>query len=417
MTRGAPQLLFFLATRFFSLRRSSAEENSSFLVWISRVSLGGVALGVAALVVVTSVVNGFEEDISKAVIGLHGQALLYSRGEPLDHSSPLLSRLQTEWKNTLSAVSPAFVLEGMLSGPQGAYGAIINGVDFPSFFQVTTLAAHLKEGRFPEPPFELFGQRSDSHEVVLGQDLAHKLGVQRGDVLRLMVPLSSIPTQTLEVVGIVHFGMYDYDSQFVWMALPDMQTLLNQPGKVTHFYFRFRNESAAQHFAKTLSEELPYPYRVKHWSQLNQNLLYAIQLEKFVIALLLLIILIVAAFNIVSTLMILIHEKAPEVAALKSMGLSASRIFWLFSGIGISLGGLGVCLGLGLALGLLEVLRRTQWIPLSASVYSLSYLPVVLRPQEIALITLGAWCLCWMATWYPAYYIAHQPLLGGFEKE
>ncbi len=399
-------LIFTLAKRF--LLSKSSDGFISFIAWVSMV---GVALGVMSLTLVTSVINGFESELTQMITSMNGDVILYTRGEPIRDSAASIREIRRILPETQS-VSPSFVTEIMVSGKDAVSGAVLQGVDPESIGLVTKIPQRVTAGRLPV---------SDG-EVALASALANKLGATLNSGVRLIVPFaagenSQAKSLQVKVVGIVQMGMYEYDSKFLFMALPSVQKFLDQPERVTTFHIQLKPGAPSRAASDRLSESFGYPFKAKDWSQLNRNLFYAIQLEKAVIAIILTVIVVVAAFNVVSTLMMMIHDKGREIAILKAMGFLPSQSFLLFCILGLGIGALGTGVGVLGGLGLGWLLEKTHWIDLPADIYYIGFLPVIVRWPEIALIIAMALLISFLATLYPSLMISKRSPLEGLRYE
>lgn len=395
-----------LARKFLLSRQSE-----SFLSFIAWVSVMGVALGVLALTVVTNVINGFENELSRAITGMNGDLILYSRGEPIQNPKQVEAEIRRIVPE-VEALTPSFITELMVSGPHGVSGAVLQGFDPETFGQVTLVPKRLVAGRLP----------SSDREVAIGVALADKIGVAPFSEIRLIAPFSGASDSSpklaqLTVVGIVHMGMHDYDSKFVFMTLPALQKFLNQPGRVTNFNMKLPSGVDSRLAAGKLSDNFGYPFRAKDWSQLNKNLFYAIRLEKAVIAIILTVIVIVAAFNVVSTLMMMIHDKTREISILKVMGFRKGQAFRLFCLIGTGIGATGIVSGVAAGIGVGWLLGKTRWIDLPPDVYYIDFLPVIVRWSEVGLIMGVALLITWLATLYPAWSVSRRSPLDGLRYD
>jgi len=401
-----------LLARRFLLSKSS----DGFLSLIAWVSVVGVALGVLALVVVTSVINGFEGELAHVITGMNGDILLYTRADPLRDPDAVERRIR-DVVPEVQAVTNLFVMELMASGPSGVAGAVMEGLDMNTVSLVTDEVHHLTEGRMPSAP----------NEVALGSFIADRLGVHSGGTVRLIIPnlneegqegQSEAPRAAeMNVTGVVKMGMYEYDSQFIYGTLEGVQKLVNYPDRVTSFKIKLSPGSNSTRVAERLNDQFGYPFRAKNWAMLNKNLLYAIQLEKAVIAIILTVIVIVAAFNVVSTLMMMIHDKTKEIAILKAMGFRPSQSFGLFCMIGVGMGVVGTFFGVTIAMGVNAILAKTHLIRLPADIYYISFLPVVVRWREVGLIALVAIGISFLATLYPGWKVARRSPLDGLRYE
>jgi lipoprotein-releasing system permease protein len=404
-----------LARRF--LLSKVSDRFLSFIAWVSVV---GVALGVLALTVVTSVINGFEGELSRVITGMNGDVILYSRGEPVSDADAVEAKIRKVVPET-AALTRSFVAELMVSAPAGVAGAVLEGVDNLTLGQVTAIPRRLISGRMP----------TAQGEVALGSALADRIAAKDGEEIRLILPfsggdatakggdaLSGTPKVVkAKVVGIVRMGMYEYDSKWVFAALPAVQSFLGQGQKVTSFKLRLQKGADSPAAADRLTDSFGYPFRAKDWAQLNKNLFYAIKLEKAVIAVILTVIVIVAAFNVVSTLMMMIHDKGKEIAILKAMGFMPGQSFRLFCLIGVGMGAIGTLVGVLGGLGLNWVLEKTHLIDLPADIYYIGFLPVVVHWSEILMIAFLAVVVSFLATIYPAWQVSRRSPLEGLRYE
>ncbi len=403
---ASESLVCKLAFRFLLSKISDG-----FLSFIAMISIIGVALGVTALTVVISVINGFEGELSRVITSMNGDVLLYSRGDPL--SDP--DRIEEEIRKItpqVEAITSSFVTELMVSGPAGVSGAVLQGIELGRIGEVTQIPRRVTQGRLPEK----------AGEIALGSVIADKIGAAIGLDIRVIAPFTgeseSLPSViSVRVVGIFNMGMYDYDSKFIFMTLKSVQEFLNQPGRVTSFYIKLKPGENTRRASDRLSQSFDFPFRAKDWGQLNKNLFYAIQLEKVVIAIILTVIIIVAAFNVVSTLMMMIHDKTKEIAILKAMGFRPAQSFRLFCLIGLGIGGVGTAMGVVAGLGLGWILERTHLVHLPADIYYIGYLPVAVRWKEIGWIAILALLISFLATIYPSWKVSRRPPLEGLRYE
>ncbi len=408
-------ITFTLAKRF--LLSKASDGFLSFIAWVSVV---GVALGVLALVVVTSVINGFESELSRVITGMNGDVILYSRGESVTKPKAVEKKIRDVVPQT-EALTASFITQLMVAGPNGAAGAVMEGVDFETLGQVTAVPDRISEGRLPTSIGD--ATQADAAapiEVALGSALAERIGAGEGSEIRVIIPDAENGTPKSvkgKVVGIVRMGMYEYDSKYVFASLGNVQRLLNQPGNVTAFKLRLKRGADSHAVSEKLEDQFGYPFRAKDWAQLNKNLFYAIQLEKVVIAIILTVIVIVAAFNVVSTLMMMIHDKTREIAILKAMGFRPDQGFKLFCLIGVGMGLVGTVVGSVLGLGVNAVLARSRLIDLPPDIYYISFLPVVVRWREVGLIACVAVLISLLATVYPAWKVSRRSPLEGLRYE
>lgn len=396
-----------------------SKSSDGFLSLISWVSVVGVALGVLALTVVTSVINGFEGELGEAISGLNGDVVLYSRADPVVDPEVITQKIMRALPQT-EAVSASLITELMAAGPLGTGGVLLEGIDPVAAAKATTLPKRILQGRMPNA----------AGEVVLAKVLAEKIGATVDHPVRLVIPQlasagsegesrSLVVPKILEatVVGIASLGMYEYDSKYAFAQIGWTQEVFGLPNRASTFKLKLPRGEDPRAASERLSESFGYPFRSKDWTQLNKNLFYAIKLEKIVISIILLAIVIVAAFNVVSTLMMMIHDKTKEIAILKAMGLRPGQGFRIFAWIGLGIGIVGTAVGMGLGLLLNIVLDRTKLIRLPADVYYIDYLPVTVDWNEIAWIGGISLVIILAATLYPAYRVSTQSPMEGIRYD
>ncbi len=393
-----------------------SKSRGNFLSFITIISIVGVSVGVLALLVVTSVVNGFENELTHVITGTQGDVLFYTRASPIRDREALEKKIR-EFAPGIESMTGSFVSEVMFHGPDGVAGGVLEGVDLRSWSSVLSVGERLSEGSaLPE----------NEGEILLGSALSEKLGVKVGDAIRVIIPFSSMEededqgfgaprVQDFKLVGIVHLGMYDYDSKYAYAPLASVQRLVYGEDQdfITSFRIKLKKPSTAQAVGAELSQHFGFPYRVRDWSQLNRNLLYAIKLEKAVIAVLLTAIMIVAAFNVISALLMMVYEKEKEISILRVLGVRRRDHFYLFALIGSALGLAGTVVGVILGIFATLFLRYNRFIKLPAEVYHLEYLPVIIRWTEWCAIGVMAFVICFLATVGPAARIARRNPVEG----
>lgn len=432
---GNPSAVPLLARRF--LVSKSSDGFISLIAWVSVV---GVALGVLALVVVTSVINGFEDELTRVITGVNGEVILYSRGDPIQDPEVVEKKVRRAVPET-QAITRSFITELMVSGPHGVAGAVIEGFDPKTVGQVTAIPERVTLGRLPtgipaaaapeltaDTPVEEAGT-GPTYEIALGAALADRIGATEGTKIRLIIPfvgsedepdagLTGAPKAiTAQVVGIVRMGMYEYDSKFVFASLESVQQFMHQPGKVTTFKLKLEKGSDSRVASDHLTDQFGYPFKSKDWAQLNKNLFYAIRLEKIVIGIILTVIVIVAAFNVVSTLMMMIHDKTREISILKAMGFRPGQSFRLFCLIGVGMGAVGTLVGVLLGMAMNLIISKYHFIDLPAEIYYIGFLPVVTEWTEVGLIAGTAVLIAFVATLYPAIQVSRRSPLDGLRYE
>ncbi len=376
------------------------------------VSILGLSLGVTALLVVTSVVNGFEKELRSVLTSFHGHILMFSRNGTIGAPEKIIKDLMTiklASKNEVTAVSSYIFAEVMLTSKRSAAGSVIEGFDPQTLGQVSKVGEHLARGRLPN---------AGKKEIALGVELARKLHVELGELVTLTLTQEDQPLiQKLTVVGLLKLGTYDYENKYSMVPLPDLQNFLKLGNQVNAFKIMTSDAETSQLMTNFISERYNYPFRVRNWSSLNQNMFYAIKLEKVVISLILLIIILVASFNIISSLILLIHERKRQIAMLRTMGFAQKRTFQLFLLMSFGIAVCGVFLGLFIGRSLCALLQWKSIVDLPADVYMFARLPVEIRPWEWAMVCLSALLLAVLATLLPSWQLTRDPPARGLHYE
>jgi lipoprotein-releasing system permease protein len=251
--------------------------------------------------------------------------------------------------------------------------------------------------------------------IIIGEDLARKLSVAIGDTVTMVNPLGEetamgiVPKmKQFELVGLFDAGMYDYNTGFAYIALPDAQKFFEMPGRVSGVQVRVDDIYHADRIASAIQSVAGYPFYTRNWMEMNKNFFSALLLEKIGMSLILVVIIIVASFNIVGTLTMLVMEKSREIAILKSMGSSARSIMKIFMFAGLAIGSVGTALGTFIGYGAVTLIIRTDIISLPKDVYQVSHLPLSISGLDVLLIALTALGISFLATIYPAWQAAKQ---------
>jgi lipoprotein-releasing system permease protein len=392
---GAPYELG-IALRYLKARRG--ELFISLITWIS---VGGVALGVMALVVVLSVMTGFEEDLRDKILGATAHVTVYAMGPALEQPGSVVREL--EQVEGVVAATPFALSQVMLMAGRTVQGAVFRGVDLESAARATDIERFLVEGRLAD-------LRGDVPGLLVGREMARNMGLFVGDVVQVVspagspTPLGLVPRmRAFRVAGIFASGMYEYDTSFLFTALETAQDFLRLGGGVNGIEVRTRDLYGAAKVARAIELRLGPGYWTRDWMEMNRNLFSALKLEKIVMFVILALIVLVAAFNIAATLIMVVLEKARDIGILKSMGATGRSIRRIFMLEGLVIGGLGTSGGLLGGWVLCVLLKRYKFIDLPSDVYYIDTLPVVMKPEVFALVAVCAVALCFLATLYPSW--------------
>lgn len=396
-----------VARRFLTGRKHNA-----FLSFIALVSLFGVCVGVAALTVVMGVMEGFETQLRSIITGTHSHIVLYSARQMIPNQVGMEDRLRQLGGDQIEALGPYIFSEVMLAKGPRVVGSIVEGIDNDSAKKTTDLESHLVQGTLPE-----------KGTIVIGGNLAEALGAKLNDEINVISPFfekeSLQPrSRKFKVGGIVSTGMYEYDSKYSLLDADEARDFFRiSPSVTSAIKIKTTNPQKSAELAAHIQKELGYPYRARDWTELNRNLLYAVKLQKAVIFVILTAIILVAAFNIMSTLMMMMSEKRKEMSILKAMGLTPRASSGIFMRVGLLIGLSGAATGIALGLVICGILAKTRLIRLPADVYFISYLPVDVRPSTLLLIATCAVVVALAATLYPSYRIAVESPVEGLRYE
>ncbi|MBI3291232.1 MAG: ABC transporter permease [Elusimicrobia bacterium] len=387
-----------LACRYLVARRHG------LFAWLTTtIAVGGITIGVAALIVTLGVMDGFQRDIQARILGTQPHlAVLRSNGEAF----PITSEVMTAIQRTKGAIAHApFVVGQVLlrHGPR-ALGVVVRGIDPTQEQMVAPLASTLKEGRWdslkgPEPV----------PGMILGRELARGLEVGMGDELLVMVPDSFLAGRSLmprmvrcRVTGIFQVGMYEPDANLTYVGLNTAQRFFGVGEASSGVGVRVDRLERLETVRHQLQAHLGPRFWVRSWQDLNRNLFTALKLEKAVMFVILTLIILVAALNIISNLLLLTVEKSREIGILRALGVPQRGIRSIFLYEGGSLGMVGTCLGTFLGVGIAAFLHRYPLIKLPADVYYIERLPVHVAPGDVVAVIVAALFISLAATVYPA---------------
>jgi len=423
---------------FVGLRYLKARKNQSFISAITLISVAGVMVGVCALVVVLSVMSGFEEDLKAKILGTNSHAIILKYGGDVTDYRDVMTRAR-EIPGVIAA-TPFIYSEVMLSADSSGSGVIIKGIDAHTVGDVTDLINSMREGiqgalTSPQARKATIESLDDvlstdpRHAglpgLIVGEELARTLHIIPTDLVTVVSPLGEIGpmgTRTPKykrfiVAGVFKSGMYEYDAKFTYTSLKAAQDFFSMGDAVTGVELKVDDIYQAREIAKTVETRLGYPYWTRDWMSMNKNLFSALYLEKIVMGIILGMIVLVAALNIISTLIMVVIEKGKEIAILKAMGATGNQIMKVFMIEGLIIGFIGTTLGLLLGFGLCFILDRTELIHLNPDVYYLDTLPVEISLPMFGAVALAALTISFVATLYPSWQASRQDPVEGLRYE
>ncbi len=392
---------------FIGRRYLRARQKQAFISLITLLSIAGVALGVMALIVVIAVMTGFEADLKTRILGGQPHIMIMRYGGAFtDHR-----QIQRQVARTVGveAVTPFIFAQIMLKSKTGAAGAVLRGIDPPSAGRVmkTLQNVHLPSSVETSPDSNI---AAGLPGIALGRALAKNLSVDVGDIIYLISPrgmispIGHVPTmRKFKVTGFFESGMYDYDQTFAYINIRDAQKIMRMGDSVTGLDIRVTDIYDARKVAQTITAKLGFPYWARDWMQMNRNLFKALKLERRVMFIILTLIVLVAAFNIASSLIMMVMGKTRDIAILKAMGATEANLRKIFVFNGMVIGIFGTTVGLGLGLVVCTVLKNYNIHELTGDIYYFTTrLPVKLEFVDVASIIAAALLICFLATLYPA---------------
>ena len=396
---------------FIGLRYLRARRRETFISLITVISVLGVMIGVMTLNVVMAVMTGFEETLRDRLLGINAHVALVKSGDQLRDYEKLLEQVR-KTKGVVAA-SPSIYGQVMLTSGPRVSGVVVRGVDPDKVNQVVDIERYIKEGGLQslkqQQPIQIQGRTILLPGVIIGIRLANQLGVFLGSPIQVVSPLGSptaigvIPkVRRFVVVGIFDSGMSEIDSTLVYMNLSDAQKFFELGNAVTNIEIRVQDVYRAQSVAQDIQRQLGFPYLTEDWSRLWPNLFSALRLEKTVYFLVLLLMVLIGAFNIISTLIMVVMEKRKDIAILQSMGASRDSIRRIFLIKGCVIGVVGTLLGVFLGLAICMLIQKYRFIELPKDVFLISTVPVRIYLSNFLLVGFASLVVCLLASIYPA---------------
>jgi lipoprotein-releasing system permease protein len=396
------QFEFFIGGRYLKTK-----QKQGFISLITLLSIAGVTVGVMALIIVIAVMAGFESDLKSRILGVESHLVLTTHGGQFSDYRKVISKL--ERNKDIESATPFIYSQVMLRSASGVSGALLRGIAPESAgrviknFEGVSLKERfeIKKGKAGEPAIP---------GIILGEELAKNIGVMKGDTIYLisprgmLSPIGHIPDmKRFKVTDFFKSGMYEYDSSLAYIDLADAQQLQKMGDTVTGIEIRVKDIYKAKEIGERIIDDLGFPYWIRDWMQMNKNLFSALKLEKTVMFIILTLIILVAAFNIASSLIMMVMKKSKDIGILKAMGTTSKSIRKIFVYNGMVIGGIGTVLGVSFGSVLCFLLKQYKFIELDPDVYYISTLPVKLEMLDVLLIGCAAMVICFLSTLYPAH--------------
>ncbi len=406
---------------FINLRYLRAKRKQLFVSIITFISIAGIFLGVAAMIIVLAVMNGFENDLRNKILGINAHIVIMEYSGVMrnyDKASREIASVKG-----VKATTPFIYSQAMLKNASAATGVVLRGMAPESAFQVINLGK-MKEGtaeylfRKSRPPLKTGNDGADLPGILIGKELAKNMGLFLFDPVSVLSPqgvpspMGMIPRlKKFLVVGIFDSGFYEYDSTLAFLLLGDCQEFLNMGDMVTGIEVKVNDIYQAGAIGRNIEKKLGAPYFARNWMEMNKNLFSALKLEKRVMFIILSLIVLVAAFNIITTLIMVVMEKNKDIAILKSMGATSESIMKIFIYQGLTIGIVGTILGCtGGLLVAFNLEKLSRFIEnmfgfriLPGDVYYLSELPSQVNYADVTIIAVSTILICLLSTIYPSW--------------
>jgi lipoprotein-releasing system permease protein len=392
--------------QFIGGRYLRVKQKHTFISLITILSIAGVTVGVMALIVVIAVMAGFESDLKSRILGVESHIVIMRHGGPFSAYRKVFELLQKS--DGVEAATPFVYSQIMIRSSAGVSGAVLRGIDPESAGRVIKV---LEDAALANLEKIRQGKETTVSEpgIILGKELSRSLGVTKGDVVYLISPrgiispIGHLPAmKRFRVTDLFESGMYEFDGSMAYIHINDAQKILRIADSVTGIEVRVKDIYKARKIAEEIIGNLGFPYWAKDWMQMNRNLFSALKLEKTVMFIILTLIVLVAAFNIASTLIMMVMGKTRDIAILKAMGATDKSIGRIFVFNGMVIGSVGTIVGVILGFCVCILLEKYKFIELPGDVYYITTLPVRLEGIDVLLIAAAAMVICFLATLYPA---------------
>ena len=390
---------------FIALRYLKSKKRHKGVSVNTAISIGGVAVGVMALLVVLSVMSGFQQDLQRKILGANAHIVIRNFRGPDDYEK-VAEKLKGD--KDITAFAPFVLGQVMVSYGKRAHGVYIRGIDPAAEARTTELLSHIREGGI-----QRLYPDNDVPGLIIGKELAANLGVFVGDKVNIVSPIGEIGpmgmlprVKQFRVAAIFELGMFEYDTNLVLTHMKPAQEFFGMKDDITGVQLRLNDIYKATEVKKRLQKTLGFPFAVMDWMQMNKNLFSALKLEKFAMFVILVLIVLVASFNIISNLIMNVIEKSREIAILKAIGATGSGIMTVFMLQGLFIGLIGTIIGITGGYSLGYILNRYEIIKLPADVYYLSHLPVKMELIDFITVSCSAIIISFLATLYPAWQAA-----------
>jgi lipoprotein-releasing system permease protein len=390
---------FFIGLRYLKARRRHRSFSLNTIV-----SITGVTLGVGALIATLGIMTGFTNDIRSKILGTNAHIIVLDRtGQPMTDYPSILAKVRAT--PHVVAATPFLFTQVLLSHERQSQGVVLRGIDPATAGRVTDLDKNLLGGSLAD--LAKTGKEGEPG-IILGKELAGRLGAFLGSPVTAISPTGTIgpmgivpKLKKFTVVGVFDSGMFEYDSSLAYIPLNAAQKLLDYGDAVNGIEVKVDDIFQSSAIARDITSRLDFPYGARDWKEMNKSLFSALQLEKIMMFIILVLIILVASFNIVSTLTMIVVEKGREIAILKAMGATPAKIMRIFMVEGLVIGLAGVALGIPMGYGASWLIQEFYTLP--GDVYYISKIPVTLLWTDVASVSIAALAISLLATLYPSW--------------
>ncbi|MCK4739265.1 MAG: lipoprotein-releasing ABC transporter permease subunit [Deltaproteobacteria bacterium] len=417
---------------FIALRYLRGKRRSKFVSVITFISIIGITVGVTALIIVLSVMDGFQKDIRDKILGISAHVVVMEFGGEMGNYEKVSEEIR---KNPqVLGATPFIYRQAMLSGPGGVMGVVVRGLDPDTVTDVTVLKERIKYGALEGviPSFKEAAIAGEVPGIVIGAELAGTLGADIGDEVKIVSPSSSASAMgstprmaAFKVAAIFEMGMFEYDSSMAFISIKNAQSFFRTGKVVTGIEVKIQDVYEAEDISEEIVMDLEGPYWSRTWMDMNRNLFSALKMEKAAMFIILTLVILVAALNIISTLIMVVMEKGKEIAILKGLGASSKGIMKIFMIEGIIIGFVGTFLGgtigvisaikLEAIVGVIEEIFGFK--VLDPSVYYIDKFPSNVDPVSVAFILLMTIGISFLATIYPSWKASRLDPVEGLRYE
>ena len=390
---------------FLAYRYLKSKKRHSFISFITIISILGVTVGVMALIVVLSVMNGFRADLMKKILGVNSHILVMSYSGNISKYRDIIKSIRSV-KGIISA-TPFIYTQVMIRSGSSVSGAVLRGIDVDSVAKVVEIKDMIKGGNLED--LKKYGGKAPP--VIVGKELCKIIGVNVGSMVNVIspygriTPVGRVPlSKNFRICGYLDSGLYDFDTSMLFVELSVAQELVGIGDRVSGIEVRVKDPDKSDIIGREIINKLGYPFWFRDWKQMNRSLMGALKLEKLTMFVILTMIVLVGALNIISALIMVVMEKTKDIAILRSMGARTKSIMKIFIYQGLIIGTCGTILGISLGLLLCAILDRYPFIKLPSDIYYISTLPVKVQGWDIVLIAICAILISFFATIYPSIY-------------